>query len=217
MALPAPALPATPSRTRDVFENIFWPAAAGNVFWAFCNLLIAPEESPIDFWPRLAFLLLLTVYLIRGWIRLKKEPGPIPARYWWGETFHLTMIALCAISAQVEPVYLPGLLIAYFIVMGIAHCFYTWKLSAGPEEYPRGWLLAVHGVGLGILLIGIVGEYFPDLERFKACFPDWETIRACFLDPARPSLKTRSLWEEWTIPLSYGVALVFWLVIRRKA
>lgn len=57
---------------RNVFENIFWPAAAGNVVWSFCNVAVNPTysdptESDIGMWPRLCVAVDIRTYCV-AWI-----------------------------------------------------------------------------------------------------------------------------------------------------
>ena len=53
----------TSSKRRDFFVELVWPAAAGNVAWAFLTVAIGENWCSADVLARLAVLLLLAVYL----------------------------------------------------------------------------------------------------------------------------------------------------------
>jgi hypothetical protein len=86
---------------RQAFQDLVWPAVAGNVTWSFFTLLIGPSPvpagDPASLVERIFVLLLLSGYLIGDWLRTHGENRP--AFYWLFDGLHLTALTAFAIGA----------------------------------------------------------------------------------------------------------------------
>jgi hypothetical protein len=181
---------------RQVFANIFWPAAAGNVFWSFCSLWIDwidPETPEINFWPRLTLLLIFSIYLTLGWMRFTQDRTILDPKYCTYEFGHLVLLVFCALATQRYQEALGPFLIAYFVWMTLGHWREGWKLS--DEKYPRKSLVIVHVIGLLIVLLGVFGVGF---------------FRWFGVDMPRSFFEGSSPWKDWTVPGSFALALLLW-------
>ncbi len=137
-----------------VFENIFWPAVAGNVFWALCNLIINSSIDEIPF-SRIVILLFFLFYLTISWLRTRVAPYELPRRRWLFEFFHLVTIIFAALSAHLEPRWLESALYAYFIVTAAGHFAGAWKEPGIQESNP--FQLGI--LNLAGLIVLIAGDY----------------------------------------------------------
>jgi len=60
-------------RVKELFSDLVWPAAAGNVAWAFATVSLS-ESWSADTLSRLFLLLMIAFYLGIGWNRLSPSP-----------------------------------------------------------------------------------------------------------------------------------------------
>ena len=60
-------------KLKGLSNNLFWPAAAGNVFWSFWTVIIDGNWKVT--WPTLVFLFLLASYLSVEWLVAKDDDG----------------------------------------------------------------------------------------------------------------------------------------------
>ena len=121
-----------------MFVNVFWPAAAGNVFWSFCTLIA--ESLPKEFsiavllWPlsldfemnwsllyRLAVLILIAVYLSFNWMRVKIAKKDADFWYWFFDFGHLLTITFAALVTHYNPEFLEFFLVIVFGWSVIGH------------------------------------------------------------------------------------------------
>ncbi len=173
---------------KNLFENIFWPAAAGNVFWSFLSLFVArlnwpmPGEPRIDLAdiaPSLLILLVLSVYLAVGGLRLKAEKGALSPTYWVFEFLHLMSLTAAAISALVNPPVLYSLLITYYVVTILGALAGATRLP-GDERDMTCSIIGINVAGLAIIVVaqfaGLPGLW-PYALSFTVALALWLTVR----------------------------------------
>jgi len=136
-----------------LFESIFWPAAAGNVFWSFCSLIIKPEKGQVELISLLIILLVLSFYLTINWLRIRTGPESFSGLYAFFEFMHLFLIVLCSIAAQSNESSLEVLLAAFFIVTTIGHFIGAWSTD-GYCWRDSLKLAAINVTGLGVIVVG---------------------------------------------------------------
>lgn len=141
---------------RTVFDNIFWPAAAGNVFWSFCNVVIDPQSGALGVASKLVILILLSIYLTISWLRFRVAKGDQSYVGWAFDFLHLWAIVFAALATQIAPEWLEKLLATYFIVTALGHVSGHWKL---PED-ERYLSIKLATINLSGVLVLLVGEYF---------------------------------------------------------
>jgi hypothetical protein len=153
---------------RTVFDNIFWPAAAGNVFWSFCNVVIDPQPGVLGVAAKLVVLILFSIYLTISWLRFRVAQGDQTYVGWFFDFLHLWAIVFAALATQITPEWLEALLVAYFFVTAMGHISGQWKLPED-ERYLSLKLAAINASGILALL---VGGYFglPDEIRLPGSF-----------------------------------------------
>jgi hypothetical protein len=113
-----------------VFDDLFWPAAAGNVAWALFTLVLAPGGAG-EPWARGAMLFFLGVYLVLSWLR-SRDSGhtPLPLAF---DAMHLITVALLAIALSQPtsgPERLRWLLTFVLLVTTVGHAFTVWDPPA---------------------------------------------------------------------------------------
>lgn len=138
---------------KAIFDNVFWPAAAGNVFWSFCNIIIDPKPGAIGVSSRLVILLLFSIYLTISWLRVRVTQGSLTYFGWFFDFLHLWAIIFAALSTQIKPEWLGELLIAYFFVTALGHLSGQWKLPED-EKYLNLKLAAINFVGILAIFLG---------------------------------------------------------------
>lgn len=110
---------------RQAFQDLVWPAVAGNVAWSFFTLLIGPSPVPSDdpasLAERVFVLFLLSGYLIGDWLRTHGENRP--AFYWIFDGLHLTALTAFAIGAATgqDYIWLRCSLTALFGITAFGH------------------------------------------------------------------------------------------------
>lgn len=177
---------------RAIFENIFWPAAAGNVFWSLCSGVLKPCPWDIAVYSQIVILVVFSIYLTLGWLRLKISIDNIPSIYWPFEFLHLLLFVLSSLSAQLRPDLLYYFLFSYFILMIVGHLLEVWNIPGG-QEYPQLWLVVMHIIGLVILVVGhLLG--FDDYSlpgSFVVTFLIWLKIGRFKISDVEEKLKSR--------------------------
>ena len=106
-----------PTKAQRSFEQLFWPALAGNVAWSLCSVVLAPGASPTDIWSRFVALLLLAWYSWYGWLRFATIPYRRPS-YYFADGIHLITLAAFAIATANHHPWTPYFLGAIFVVAG---------------------------------------------------------------------------------------------------
>jgi hypothetical protein len=119
-----------------LFESVFWPAAAGNVFWSFASLLIEQKVqlSHPSSWGAGLLLLLLSLYLSVEWLRnYTRIPADVALSFWFFDWIHICAVVAVALSASLKPTWLPVASAAFFFVTAVGHFFGVWKTSDSTE------------------------------------------------------------------------------------
>ena len=85
---------------QKLFQNLIWPAVAGNIAWAFFSLIITKSDTITDIsvYTRLIVLFFLAIYLGEDWLTTEKESEFLKKNYWIGDAFHVMPISIFAIS-----------------------------------------------------------------------------------------------------------------------
>lgn len=184
-----------PSTTRNLYENVFWPAAAGNVAWAFCTLWIKDQQA--TGW-RLAILLVFALYLAAGWLQLKAaEDGEIRNWFWPFEALHLFFLCMASISAVErlgEASDLPWWLTGYFLVTIAGHAMGAWRFSANGMGV--SWALVVaNACGVAVLhgAAGTLGAEPSMTASFGVALGLWWLARRRDIKEIERRLKEREM------------------------
>jgi hypothetical protein len=148
---------------RSLFQGVFWPAAAGNVFWSFCALIIDKSDqiSTLSLLARLSLLLLLSLYLTIEWLRnYSNFPATVPWHFWFFDWLHICAVALVALTAATKAEWLDVTLIAFYLITAIGHFVGAWSATEENNQSDRisG---AISLLGAAIVLIG----WFADTVR----------------------------------------------------
>jgi hypothetical protein len=72
-----------------LFQDLIWPAAAGNVAWSFFSIAVGEEWFPPLTRARLTVLLLLAVYLAVDWMRTAETVSTLKRGFWIADAFTL--------------------------------------------------------------------------------------------------------------------------------
>jgi hypothetical protein len=148
-----------------LFQNVIWPAAAGNVAWAFFTVITKPEWSEGDFWARLLVLLFVAVYLGADWkntdsMSVKQQLRPL---YWIADAFLAVATVVFAIAIESRLPWANWALVALFIVAIGGHATGLWAPKTG--TYKRCTLIGINASGLVIVFVGLF------LPAFSICAP----------------------------------------------
>lgn len=121
---------------KKLFQNLIWPAVAGNVTWAFFTVAVSEQWNDTGVIPRLLSLILIAVYLCYDWITTEEagEKKKLKENYWVGDIAHAAAIIVFAISAQSELLWsgaafqwVNWTLTAVFLAGGLGHLFGAWE------------------------------------------------------------------------------------------
>lgn len=144
------------SKMKLIFVGIFWPAAAGNVFWSFSTLVVmrskAGSISECEI-ATLVALFLIAAYLAANWLNISNlEDNDLRFRYFFFDWLHICSIVFFAIASQY---FFESLETTLFIIFGISilgHLSKVW-LPESDSKNIRWDLVAVNAVGPIILLL----------------------------------------------------------------
>ena len=135
-------------------HNVIWPAVAGNVLWAFLQVLADPPANGSVLFQRLASLLFFGCYLANDWIK-RDAATSINENYWKYDLPLAASTATFAIATQGGLPWAPVALAAAFVVAAVGHCNGAWDPYDAPSNRKQRRALAGMNVGgLAILLIG---------------------------------------------------------------
>jgi hypothetical protein len=154
---------------KDLFQNLIWPAAAGNVAWAFFTVSLGEAYTNPNF-ARLAVLFLLAVYLASNWLRTRERSDFKPS-YWIADAGHVLSIVVFAIAVQLNDLYGENWLICSLtIVFGVSIIGHLSGVLEEPGE--KSWckrllLAGSNAVGPGLLF----GSYLFFAQPFPYNLP----------------------------------------------
>lgn len=144
------------AKLKSLFDSVFWPAAAGNVFWSLFTLLLEAVGKPLDYEAigRMAVLVLLTLYLSIEWVRnLAHGPSNPDFSFSLFDALHIWAVVLVALSAQLRPDLTSVALYAYFIINTVGHVAGVWKFHGDSTTSSRK-MACINFVGIVALLVG---------------------------------------------------------------
>jgi hypothetical protein len=123
--------------TKQVFFNLVWPAAAGNITWSFAYLAIEKGVS-LSVMPRLAVLLLLGVYMGHEWWQIQRRDNVWPS-YWLADGVLVATIIVFAIAVYFDKPWLSSSLIAVLVVAILGHLSGAWMPRADGTTWRHKW------------------------------------------------------------------------------
>lgn len=140
-----------------LFQDLIWPAVAGNVAWAFFTVATSEKWCGPGVIPRLIALSLMAIYLCYEWLTTDIEKDNLKETYWVGDILHTTFIILFAIMIQnpenwenLSPFSCTNLILPLFFVVTIGgHLSKVWEPKNKSNPCYR-WKLA------GNSFIGII-------------------------------------------------------------
>lgn len=132
---------------KKLFQDLIWPAAAGNVAWSFFTVAIGEDWSCRSVGARLIVLSLLALYLALDWLYIGSADGQRKRDYWIADGILVAAIVVFAIAAQLEKTWLE---IALAVVFGVAiggHLLGAWESG----WRARGKLALINALGPTII------------------------------------------------------------------
>ena len=174
---------------KEVFTNVAWPAAAGNVFWAMCNISLARptvgqgDEVPLSV--RLIVLVCFCFYLTVGWLRIRVQAGIVRFRYWFFEFLHVSAIVITANATHIRDDLIWICLLAFFVTTIAGHIFNAWHVPNNEgkfikKEGEKFQLITVNAIGVLMLILGDcllpIGDWWLAIAP-AAVFIGWTIIR----------------------------------------
>lgn len=162
---------------KEIFQNLLWPAAAGNVAWSFFTLAIDKDWSSGDVAARLFALFLLAIYLGVSWTIFddKKNHDPF---YWIMDGAHLITVVTFSIATQLGKDWLSISLLVLFSVTAFGHLCGAWHNKHNLKLSLTSFLGIV--VVCGSTYIGIEEPYNLSLSIFLVLIA-WGTVRFILL------------------------------------
>jgi MFS superfamily sulfate permease-like transporter len=153
--------------TMETLSNeLIWPAAAGNVTWAFVRLTLKPP--PQNGAAYLLLLLLIALYLVIDWLRSRSALNKT-WKYWVGDSCLVIGIVVLSIAVQSgkSQVFLHWTLAVVFGTGTIGHLTGAWVESTDNNWTHRVSMAACGIVGLAIL----AGSYCACHELLPVALP----------------------------------------------
>lgn len=170
-----------PVSAKALFDDLIWPAAAGNVAWSFLQVAIGDESHHRLM--RLALLFFLAFYLAIDWFRSKSLDGKTRC-YWVADAIHISSIVTygVAVAAYKSASFLGYALAVIFGIAVIGHLVGAWEVVEQPRNWCHRVMLTSCGlVGLGILFFGrsasVGGSLQTLLIAFLTVLIAWVSVR----------------------------------------
>lgn len=134
-----------------LFQDLIWPAAAGNVVWSLAQLIVNPPAK--DRYPSGVLLLLTGAYLVIDWLRSDSATEKT-WKYRLGDAILVTGVVVLALAVQYKnQLVLHLILSAVFAAAVILHLLGAWERPRR-RRWLRRWCMAGCGL-LGLLIIGV--------------------------------------------------------------
>jgi len=139
---------------KNLFQNLIWPAAAGNVAWAFFTVAVQETWAAPGVFARLAVLLVLAVYLAIDWMSTESELDHLKHWYWVADAFHVVAIVALAITTQLNTRLFAGSLVAVYLTTITGHLVGAWESTGEVQKRwrSRALLASTSAVGLTLML-----------------------------------------------------------------
>lgn len=178
---------------KKLFQNLIWPAVAGNVAWSFFTIAIYESWTADGVIPRLLALLLLSVYLCFDWTTTDVENDKLKDWYWVGDAFSAVTIAVFAITASKSELWdnvtytswVYWILISVFVVIIFWHLMGAWEPDNLAADKKWGGRLKLAGINLlGIITYMALAELLPSKGLWH--LPASILIVLAFWFPCRP-------------------------------
>ena len=147
-------------------QNIFWPAAAGNVFWALFSVTFDSDEHIAVVAPQAVLLFLAATYLSINWLRQHRSSVTENASvlFWILDWVHLIFIVITVNAAHYAPEWLSCALAAQLTVTTFGHVFGFWEIP-GEASKRKYWLASINALGVASIFFshafGIPEEWAP--------------------------------------------------------
>lgn len=155
-----------------LLHSVIWPAVAGNILWAFLQVAVAPDLADPSFFPKLAALLFVGIYLAIDWVDTEKMPE-INDHYWKFDLPLSVALATFAIGTQSNNWWSNIALATAFVVVAVGHYNGAWDLKQKPSSGGARVVLALFNI-IGVVLL-IIGAFSPPPYSF------WLTPAAIFV------------------------------------
>jgi hypothetical protein len=153
---------------KRLFKDLIWPAAAGNVGWAFFTIALQDELKQTDTWAKLIVLALVAFYLGMDWLRIEYLPEDTPTQYWIFDGLLMVAIVVFAIATQLGKSWLDYSLALIFGTAMLGHLVGAWDPQDvdDVDRWPRrGVLFTINGIGMVILAISFWNVMSPPWNR----------------------------------------------------
>lgn len=141
-------------KLHELFLNLIWPAAAGNVAWTFLTVAIDKAAyHQFDRAERLCALGLMAGYLTVGWWHGNGKKGnQFGNWYWFWDALHVSSIVVFSLGVQLKRPEASSALAAVFVLTAIPHLLCAWQPKS-TRSLETGWrLAAINLVGVLILM-----------------------------------------------------------------
>jgi hypothetical protein len=140
---------------KKLFQSLIWPAAAGNVAWAFFTVAVQETWAAPTVAARLTVLLLLAVYLALDWMSTESELDRLKSWYWVADAFHVVAIVALAIATQLNTQRLAYFLAAVYAVTIVGHIAGAWEPTGTVRKCwrNRALLAGISVLGLVLMLV----------------------------------------------------------------
>jgi hypothetical protein len=145
----------TRSAVTHLFQDLIWPAAAGNVAWSFFTMAVGEKWLDPGVPARLLVIFLLAIYLGVDWMRTTDTVKTLKGWFWIADAPHSASVVVFAIATQMNKSWLGGALAAMFVIGVIGHLIGAWEPTGTVNNLWRKRLIlaVVNAAGLIPLIL----------------------------------------------------------------
>lgn len=147
----------------NLFQNLIWPAVAGNVAWSFFTVAVQECWCDEGVQARLVVLVSIAVYLGIDWMRTEARRENLKPGFWYFlfDSALAAAIAVFAIAVQNRVQSAPSwgtwALVAVLAVTTLGHILGVWEAAGSADPSDRGLLAIFNIAGIVVVVIGHCG------------------------------------------------------------
>jgi hypothetical protein len=137
---------------------LIWPAAAGNVAWAFFSVVVDPSRDGVEQILLATVLFLLAAYLLLDWVETDERADRLRRYFWIGDAAFAAAIVTFAIGIQVGNPSSQKFLCAVYLTAAVGHLLGFWsdRGCATPKTRRLSWWYRLESAGANLLGLAIL-------------------------------------------------------------
>jgi len=141
-----------------LFQDLIWPAAAGNVAWSFFTIAIGEDRLSPGVAARLSVIFLLAIYLAVDWLRTAETVTTLKPWFWIADAPLSASVVIFAIATQMNKPWLGNSLTALFLIGVVGHLVGAWEPTGNVAYRSLKRLVLAGANAVGCIVLILIGS-----------------------------------------------------------